>query len=512
MEHPVTHRTLLPAYLLTATLFILAAATRTPLFARPGLQLSLAVLLLLIISLLIWTRGDQQRPHPEKVYQSIRERYRHEKAGRYYCIAFEYHNSGKYHSMIDLNFNRSYQEEFFTRLCTLFGSRHVFALERDQTIIVTRFTDPEAVPEVLLQEMEETTRSICTRFHDLLKMIPIENRHYIKISVGTASQGIRREFTTVYDLVQLAQFTKLAAKERKVPYLIADEPLRALKRDIDDFTRSMDERFKLDEFNPFFQPVIDLRTNRIIGCESFVRWQKDTYRIIEAKKFTEIANEKNTLKDIDVHVINKTFHFIWDLHRQQLIADDFIMMVNISANTLKELDVAELRSLADRYELDPGLIEFDIKDEPLSDPFMISCVRQLRRAGFKVAVDIFTSDTFALRSFLYNSFDTIKIDKSILTGTDRLPDGPACKQVHSAVEHAEKTIREEREFTFYKTIVQASRSMQIKRMLKGVEHRHHLDFARRLKIDYVQGYYFTPPLEQHAFVEYMLKYREGILV
>ncbi len=189
MEQPVTHRTLLPAYLLAATLFVLAAASRTPLFAPPGLQLSLGVLLLLIISLLIWRRTDERPSCPEKVYQSIRERYRHEKAGRYYCIAFEYHTSGKYHSMVDLNFNRSYQEEFFARLCTLFGSRHVFALERDQTIIVTKFTDPEAAPEVLLQEMEEMTRSICTRFHDLLKMIPIENRHYIKISVGRPLRG-----------------------------------------------------------------------------------------------------------------------------------------------------------------------------------------------------------------------------------------------------------------------------------------------------------------------------------
>ncbi len=494
------YRRMLPVYLLVATLIILITLSRMENPALRGIQFGAAALLSVIALLTLFRRDE--RPHPEKVSALIRKRYRRVPVDECFCIALEYRNNGKYHTMVDEHFDWSYHDEFLTRLVNLFGRQHVYTPERNQAIIVTRFRNPEAAFDERQREMLDITREICSRFNFLLESIPVDSRHFIRLAVGTASQGIRREFATVLDLVHLARFTRIAAWERREPYLIADDSLRSLKCDIDDFTLSMVESFRLDEFNPFFQPVIDLRTNSIVGCESFVRWQKNRYRVIEARKFTEIANEKNMLKDIDFRVINKTFHAIWDLKQQQLITDDFLIMINISANTLRELRIDDVGELAHRYGLLTEQIEFDIKDEPLTAPFMIESISRLRSAGFRVAIDLFTSDAFALRSFLFNAFDTVKIDKSVLSA--------ACSREDDGQADMLREIGMAQEFRFYKTIVKAARSMQLKNMLKGIEHRSHLEFARSLRVDYVQGYYFTPPLEQHKFTEYMRKYCNGL--
>ena len=495
------YRKLLPVYLLGATLIILTTLSRMDNPALRSIQFGAAALLPVIAVLSVLRRDE--RPHPEKVSVLIRKRYRRVPAEECFCIALEYRNTGKYHTMVDEHFDWSYHDEFLLRLVKLFGRQHVYTPERNQAVIVTRFRSPDAAFEERQREMLDVTREICSRFNFLLESVPVDSRHFIRLAVGTASQGIRREFDTVLDLVNLARFTRIAAWERREPYLIADDSLRSLKCDIDDFTHSMVESFRLDEFNPFFQPVVDLRTGTIAGCESFVRWQKNSYRVIEARKFTEIANEKNLLKDIDFRVINKTFHAIWELKQQQLITDEFIVMINISANTLRELRIEDIRELAHRYGLQPERIEFDIKDQPLTDGFMVESISRLRGAGFRVAIDIFTSDAFALRSFLFNAFDTVKIDKSVLSA--------ACSRADEDQTDIFREIGGAQEFRFYRTIVRAARSMQLKNMLKGVEHRSHLDFARSLKVDYVQGYYFTPPLEQHKFTEYMRKYRDGFM-
>jgi EAL domain-containing protein (putative c-di-GMP-specific phosphodiesterase class I) len=221
-----------------------------------------------------------------------------------------------------------------------------------------------------------------------------------------------------------------------------------------------------------------------------VRWQKNSYRIIEARKFKDIANEKNLIKNIDMRVINKTFRFIWKLRSEILIPDNFMVYINISAHTLKEIQISQLADLASMYGLSPDLIEFDIKDITLTDPPVTKYISEIKKLGFRVSLDVFHADTLALKAFLYNDFDSIKIDKSIFSKEN------IC----------------EREFMLYKSIVKIAHAMKLKKIVKGVENKAHLEVARKLKVDYVQGYYFTPPLDEQKFTEYLLKYKDGIYV
>ena len=488
----MSHKRFIPIYVLAVAFLILNFLPATK---DMGRALATGIMIIAMSSLVFL--GDQHAPKNHSI-DDIRKRFRRVTADDYFCIAVEYRNYGKYASVLDLNLSTDYQEKFIEQLRTVYGRQQVIAIEHHKVIVIVKFSHTEKHQDERHQRMVAVTNDIARRFSSLLETIPVEDRHFIKMSIGAANQGVKREYQNVYDLIRLAQFTNLIAHEQNRPYIIADEPIRSLKMDIDDFTCSIEESFRLDEFNPFFQPIIDLQEGRIIGCESFVRWQKNSYRVIEAHKFTEIAHAKNLLKDIDIRVIHKTFHVIWELRSKEgLIADDFIIMININATTLDHVSGSEIRELAHRYGLQPSQIEFDIKDGRLTDRALIESISELQVYGFRVAIDIFDSESFALNALLYNSFDTVKIHKSVLSHHDeRSGVGPFT----------------EREYQFYQSIVNVAKTMRLKKMLKGVEHRDHLDLARKLQVDFVQGYYFTPPLEQFKFTEYLHKYQEGVEV
>jgi len=449
--------------------------------------ISAAAVLIIQTLLIAWYNRRDARTTLKK---KINRYYRDKQVTDYFCMALEYRNSGKYQNIFDNNFDVNFHYEFFSKLKKRFGRNHVYKWERNQIVICSSFSDPDMGLIEKQDEQAAVTREVNNYFRELLKTMPIDNKNYIKLTLGTASQGVRREIIHILDLIELAQYTKLIAYEENVYSKIADETIRAMKSDVDEFVTTMEESFILDEFNPFFQPVINLDGNQIVGCESFVRWQKNSYRIIEARKFKDIANEKNLIKNIDLRVINKTFRFIWKLGSESLIPNNFMVYINLSAHTLKEIKISQLTDLANMYGLMPDLIEFDIKDVSLTDPAVIKYVSNIKKAGFKVAIDAFNTDTFALKSFLHNDFDSIKIDKSILG----------------------KEKNDSRQFLLYKSIVRIAHAMKLKKILKGIESKTHLDFARKLKVDYVQGYYFTPPLDEQKFTEYLIKYKDGIYV
>ena len=66
-------------------------------------------------------------------------------------------------------------------------------------------------------------------------------------------------------------------------------------------------------------------------------------------------------------------------------------------------------------------------------------------------------------------------------------------------------------YLFYKTITNFSKGINLKVMSKGIENENHFKLAKELNVDYVQGYYFTPPLDEINILKYLKEYKDGIL-
>lgn len=272
--------------------------------------------------------------------------------------------------------------------------------------------------------------------------------------------------------------------------MVATEETRLIKEDVDSFYQELELGLQDDEIVPYFLPIVDPHNMKVIGCESLLRWEKNEYRIIEASKFRQVAIEKNMFEQLDLLIIRKSFESYHRWLNDDLIDDDFIMSINVGMNTLRTINAHELLHMATNHEIDPTRIELDISEHDMTHDHTLHVIRELRKFGFRVAIDAFNSNGTILEAISRVTIDTIKLDRIILP-TDK---------------------NDTNRMQFYKMVVKLSRFLGYQTMAKGVENRIQLDLAKELQVDYIQGYYITPPLNDMKIRGFLNKYHRNILV
>ena len=408
-----------------------------------------------------------------------------------FVVFLEISNLATYSQFYDINLSDKIFDQIYQEAIKQVGKSCVFLYRTDQLVFILDFQNQTVINQVL--RYEEQYRSAKQIINHLTKMAfkidKKESNYDVKLVAGCASIGIREEIHSIEELIKLAHFSMLRAKEFKKEIVVANDETHIIKQDLDCFNKEIEEGFELDEFSPFFFPIINTKTSKIVGCESLVRWRKNKYRVIEASKFKDIADEKNLFEKIDKRVIEKTLsnYSVW--RELGLIDNEFSITINLSLKSLMLFKTYELINLMKSYDVDPKNVEFDISENDVSSQPAIQAILNLKKANFKVALDAFRSKSFSLSSIMAVDVDTIKIDKS------RMPN----------------SADEDKTFLLYKTITKFSRVLNLIVMSKGIENYNQFKLAQKLNVDLVQGYYFTPPLDEVNIQVFLKKYKDGIL-
>jgi len=408
-----------------------------------------------------------------------------------FVVFLELTNLATYSQFYDISLSDKIFDQVYREAVKKIGRKNVFLYRTDQLVFILDFKNKMVINQALRQEEQyKNVLQIISHLSNMkYRFNGIEEDFDIKIVAGCASIGIRDDIESIESLVKLAHFSMLKAKESKLEIVVADNDIHILKQDLDSFNQEIEKGFELDEFSPYFLPIIELKTNKIIGCESLVRWQKNKYRVIEASKFKDIADEKNLFEKIDKRVIEKTLNNYSKWLKEGIIDKNFNITINLSLKSLLTFKTYELINLVSTYNVKPQNVEFDISENDISSLVALQAIINLKKAKFKVSVDAFESNSFSLPSIMEMELDTIKIDRS------QMPD----KGVGT------------REYLFYKTVTNFSKEIKLKVMSKGIENENHFKLAKELNVDYVQGYYFTPPLDEINILKYLKEYKDGIL-
>ena len=420
----------------------------------------------------------------------MNRKYSNKNMNNYFVVLLQITNLSTYSQFYDIKISDYIMEKTYTSLRKKLH-RNVFLYSADQILIINEFDNKTVINQLLrTKEQEEKTKSIFN-YVNKMKFSPNNNLEYYqaKVTLGVGSNGIRNDLTTIESIVKLAHFSMLKAKKENINFHVATEQTRIVKEDIDSFNQEIEKGIELEEFNPHFLPILDTETLKIIGCESLLRWEKNEYRIIEAAKFKDIANEKNLFEKIDKMVIEKSFKNYQLWLKKDLIDEGFILTLNLSRQSLTQIKIHEFISLTDKYSIKHKFIEFDLSDEDIIDDESILAINKLKEAGYKVSIDAFYSNTTNLKTLINIGFDTLKLARVNLPDSEVLPN----------------------EYHLYKTLIKFSRAMGYQVMSKGIENKIQLKLAQELEADFVQGYYFTPPLNDKKILGFLNKYRSGIL-
>ncbi|HEY7884724.1 MAG TPA: EAL domain-containing protein, partial [Cellvibrionaceae bacterium] len=237
------------------------------------------------------------------------------------------------------------------------------------------------------------------------------------------------------------------------------------------------------EFQVFYQPIIDLTNNRVRKCEALVRWFCDG-KLVPTDEFISLAEETGRINDIDRFVLATASEFLISLQKQYNYTVG--LSVNVSPRVFSTKDNSLERWLelmtraASQLPLTVEITERLLIEE--SDRLMW-VLTKLKALGVSIAIDDFGTGYSSLSYLTRFPIDVVKIDQSFI------------KKL--GLEHAPEALTE--------TMIDLSHKLSIEVVAEGVETPGQLEYLKRWHCDYGQGYLFDKPLDAEHFSQLIAK-------
>ncbi|MEP4560851.1 MAG: EAL domain-containing protein [Nitratireductor sp.] len=232
----------------------------------------------------------------------------------------------------------------------------------------------------------------------------------LSASVGCALYYIGSE--SAEDLVRKAETALYHAKRggrgRVVVY--TQEMEDAAKRDTR-IEQALRRAVSAEEVEPYFQPIVDLATRRIVGFEALARWTDRDLGFVSPGVFIPIAEERDIIGALSQLLLRKASG------AAQSWPDDLFLSFNLSPSQLVDQNTADhiLTTLA-RASFDPRRLEVEITETGMmTDPASAEkIVQDLRAEGVRISLDDFGTGQSSLGRLREFHFDKLKIDQAFV--------------------------------------------------------------------------------------------------
>ncbi len=248
------------------------------------------------------------------------------------------------------------------------------------------------------------------------------------------------------------------------------------------FTLEQDLRHAIrnGELELHYQPFVDTSVCRVTGAEALLRWKHPKLGAISPLEFVPILEESGLMHEVGVWVLNTACRQLreWRVTGQS----DFRMAINLSA---KQLHNPGLKTIIERtvqnHNLSPADIELELTETAAMEDsgLTLQLFRELRRAGFGLAIDDFGSGYSSL-SYLKNlPFSKLKIDREFVTRIDQ-------RSVSRAI---------------CKALMELASGLGISVLAEGVERREEAEMLHRMGCTQFQGFYFAKGMPPALFTQ-----------
>lgn len=229
-----------------------------------------------------------------------------------------------------------------------------------------------------------------------------------------------------------------------------------------------------------YQPLMELKTNNIVGFEALMRIQNDRMGCITPSEFIPIAEESGLIIELSSWLLREACRF-----NKSLIdvgAKPRPVSVNISSVQINHPGfVSMLSEVLKDTQLPPQYLELEITESTLVSSIMdaTQLLHELQRLGVRISLDDFGTGYSSLNYLTKMPINTLKIDKSFVDNI--------------CISNKDAFISE--------AIIQLAHSLDIKVVAEGVENEEQLILLRRQKCDIVQGFIYSPPLHSTALLD-----------
>jgi diguanylate cyclase (GGDEF)-like protein/PAS domain S-box-containing protein len=313
----------------------------------------------------------------------------------------------------------------------------------------------------------------------------IEGRELtVSASIGVAIDPSRSSAGEV--LLRSADVAMYLAKERgKGRYEMFQAEVHSSAFERLELKSALARAINEDELQLHFQPIVDLATRTIYGCEALVRWEHPERGLLPPTTFIPLAEESGLIVPLGMWVLDHACAELIRWEETSAEAAGLRISVNVSVRQLDTPTIVDdISRVLDRHGVDPHRITLEITESLVMDdsPEIRERLEALRAKGMTLAVDDFGTGFSSLGYIQRFPVDVIKIDRGFV---DRL-DAPGGT---SGV---------------VKTIIDLSRELDTVTVAEGIETEEQLNQLMQLDCQLGQGYYFSRPVPSDQFVDLVM--------
>lgn len=343
------------------------------------------------------------------------------------------------------------------------------------TIVLENINDKEEVIHLVKRIIRDFQTPISVREYQL----------FVGLSIGIVLGT--KEYNDPFAIIRDADIAMYHAKQEGTNlYKIFEIKMyaQALKR----MTLESELRLGIDreEFVVYYQPIIDIVKQKLIGFEALVRWEHPNQGFITPEDFIPIAEETGLIVQLDAWVLQQACKQLYTWKERFTYRFPLQISVNLSAQDMRQSNLVEN---IDRILAETGMtgnaLTLEITESTLVEDIntTIDLLSELRARKIRVSIDDFGTGYSSLNYLHCLPADHLKIDASFVS---KMQPG-------------------NRNYQVVNTIIALSNQLGLTVVAEGIETQQQLQWLRQMGCKLGQGYLFSKPLSAHKIETEFLK-------
>ena len=346
----------------------------------------------------------------------------------------------------------------------------------DEFIVVLREADQQHIDETAVRLLEAIAQPFDIGGQSLAITVSIGISQYPRDGADIGAL-LRHSDTAMYDAKQCGrdncQSFNPTMDRRLQRRAIVEAQLR--------------EALLTGQLDVHYQPIVDLKSQRVVALESLLRWKHPGRGFIAPAHFIGIAEETGLIVPIGEFVLQRVLHDAagWRSNGGALVP----ISMNVSATQLRRSNFPKLLSKStDAYGFEPSLLQIELTESALferregrSSTRAQDAISSLRELGVHIAIDDFGTGFSSLSHLKRWRVDSLKIDRSFVR--DLLND-PSDLAIVGA-------------------ITAMARHLDVPVTAEGIEGWQQLAKLRELGCHFAQGYLFSRPVPASQVLPYL---------